>query len=496
MKKKDEKFDTGRLEGHSLKTRRDFLSLGLISGGAYFLAPSSLQAAVQGCAQKPAYAGLTPVLIFDLVGGSNIAGSNVIVGGAGGQADILVPTAYSKLGLPASMTPDKAGQVNTELGLHFHSDSGILRGIKSVTTGQMRASVDGMIFCSRSNDDTNNNEHNPLFWLNKAGAQGRIIQNIGTNAGISGGNSRPPLDSIVASASPSRVRGPTDNVNLVSLGQLSATNNGFFGSNQIAKAERVLRTIAGLSERKVESLSRRDLSSQLKKFIACGIDETENQFREYTPQDVDPLLDDKLKSVIPANLMTQGSFEGKLAATCKLLLDHYVGVGTIEIGGCDYHTGNRSAGEAKDLEIGRGIGYAIAMAAAKGEDLVIYVFSDGGVGAGGPIDDSMGGRGKISWTGDSGDRSSTFMIVYKHNGRPSIRRDNNNSPRRQIGFFKPDGNVSANALLTSNSRPNTAKAMVANYLALHGLEHTLASVVKDDPFKLNLDHYLAFEKMK
>ena len=70
------------------------------------------------------------------------------------------------------------------------------------------------------------------------------------------------------------------------------------------------------------------------------------------------------------------------------------------------------------------------------------------------------------------------------------------SQKRQVGYFQANGAVNPNAMLTSNSVTNTAKAMVANYLALHGLEGRLEQVVSDDPFRLQLDKYLMFDKLR
>ena len=85
------------------------------------------------------------------------------------------------------------------------------------------------------------------------------------------------------------------------------------------------------------------------------------------------------------------------------------------------------------------------------------------------------------------------MMVYKKDGKPQIRNTN----ARQIGHFKASSaSVENSALLTSNSVVNLSKAMVANYLALHGKEGMLESVVGDDPFRNNLDKYLVFNKLR
>src|SRR5687768_10642912 len=161
-------------------TRRDFLAQGFISGAAMIVAPSlfglfkSREAYAQAAAQcnLSAGAGRIPFVCFDLAGGANIAGSNVLVGGPTGQLDLLSPAGYEKLGLPSDMLPSLPGQVNTELGLAFHTDSAFLRGILSKTSATTRANTNGAIICARSENDTGNNPHNPMYGINKAGADG------------------------------------------------------------------------------------------------------------------------------------------------------------------------------------------------------------------------------------------------------------------------------------------------------------------------------------
>ena len=136
-----------RLEGHRRPvSRRDFLAQGFLTGAGMVMAPTLLsllraspaRAQTPGCVLR-AGAGLIPFLCIDLGGGASIAGSNVLVGGPGGQLDLLTAEGYSKMGLPSDMTPGNAGQVNTELGLAFHSDSAFLRGILSKTSVATRA---------------------------------------------------------------------------------------------------------------------------------------------------------------------------------------------------------------------------------------------------------------------------------------------------------------------------------------------------------------------
>ncbi|RPH52838.1 MAG: general secretion pathway protein GspF, partial [Lysobacterales bacterium] len=133
-------------------TRRDFLAQGFMSGAATVVAPSMLGMLMNpriSSALSPdiadmatnicritAGAGKVPFICFDLAGGANIVGSNVLVGKEGGQLDFLSTQGYSKQGLPGTMLPNNATTnfINTELGLAFHSDSAFLRGILEKTS--------------------------------------------------------------------------------------------------------------------------------------------------------------------------------------------------------------------------------------------------------------------------------------------------------------------------------------------------------------------------
>ena len=150
-------------------SRRDMLGRGLVSGAAFgsvglfglFSNPREAMAALQGdletiktdCGILGAGAGKIPFICFDLAGGANIAGSNVLVGGQGGQLDFLSSAGYSKLGLPGGMAPSTdPGVVKTDLGLAFHNDSPFLRGIQEKAPGAM-GNVNGCVIPARSEND-------------------------------------------------------------------------------------------------------------------------------------------------------------------------------------------------------------------------------------------------------------------------------------------------------------------------------------------------------
>lgn len=467
---------------HNPKSRRQFMAQGLLGISAMAFAPELLLKSANaqtatGCTLSTG-GGLTPVIIIDLAGGGNIPGSNVIVGGAGGQMNFL--QSYASLGLNANEHPN-LGNVNQDLGIAFHNQSGILAGIKSVASMQTQLQMDGTLFATISNDDTSNNQHNPIYWLNKAGAKGSLTQLAGTRETASGGNSLAPAESVNPTNAPVRVASRNDALNLVSLGN---SLTGTYNQNQL---DAILGRSASISQKRMENIPRRSLPDAIKQIVNCGFGGTPEQVKRFSPNVVDPDIANEPMTPIFNRITNQG-IRNAAKPIVKLVLDGILGAGTIVLGGYDYHDSTRVTGDRKDQELGELIGAIVESAAQRQKDVVVYVLTDGGVGTNGAADPN---NGRPIWTGDNGERSSTLMLVYKKDGRPAMRNN-----RRQVGYFQANGAVNAQGALTSNSVVNTAKAMVANYLALHGMEGQLERVVSDDPFRLQLDNYLMFDKLR
>src|SRR5690606_28442783 len=149
-----------------------------------------------------------------------IAGSNVLVGKQGGQLDFLSTAGYSKQGLPGDMVPsvtDAAGNsfINTDLGLAFHSDSQMLRGILEKIGPGTAGATNGAVIPARSENDTGNNPHNPMYGINRAGANGSLLALIGSQTSESGGNSMAPMDLINPEVRPTKIDRPSDVTGLV-----------------------------------------------------------------------------------------------------------------------------------------------------------------------------------------------------------------------------------------------------------------------------------------
>src|SRR5687768_1965613 len=222
-------------------TRRDFLAQGFTTGAASVVAPAAITAmlnprraaaALGGNLEQVARdvcgitqgAGKIPFICFDLAGGANIAGSNVLVGKEGGQLDFLSTQGYSKLGLPGNMLPNSATTdfINEEFGLMFHSDSAFLRGMLEKTSATTRAGVNGAIIPARSENDTGNNPHNPMYGIARAGAKGELLTLVGSENSESGGNSMAPAMLIDPQNRPTKIDRRSDVTGLVDTGEVAS----------------------------------------------------------------------------------------------------------------------------------------------------------------------------------------------------------------------------------------------------------------------------------
>ncbi len=472
-------------------TRREFLGQGFIGGLGIAMGPSLLgllartpdaYAAAAECGIDAPTAAMKriPFVAFDLAGGANLAGSNVLVGQNGGQLDPLDAAGYVKLGLPNGMHPTDAAQTSNELGVWFHADSALLRGIKDKASAATLANVNGCVFCARSNDDTQNNPHSPLYGIAKAGASGDLVTLIGTRNSVSGGNSVAPASQIEASLQPTKVASAADTRGLVDTGRL-ATLLGGNGS------VRVMQAIESISATKGGKLSEAEI---VKTMLGCAYSGTTEKVQQYGNPDVlNPVLDTDIAAIFPSQLGDSDFI--KTAAIMKLVVNGFAGAGTVQFGGYDYHTGNRSAGEAKDFKAGQAIGAVMQYAALLNKPVMIYLFSDGAVSSNGKIDNSTGGRGKGVWTSDNGTCAASLILVYNPNSRPQLRSETS----QQIGYYRANGAIETAATAVSNNVTQLAEAVVLNYLALHGDQGRFLQVLPTQGLgpASGWDQYIAFQ---
>jgi len=203
----------------------------------------------------------------------------------------------------------------------------------------------------------------------------------------------------------------------------------------------------------------------------CGYTKAAYTVDKYNnPGSVNPSLDPNVvgaSGIFSAAEFAANSDYQKTASVMKLVIDGNAAAGTIEMGGFDYHTGDRATGEARDLNLGNCIGAVLEYAARVKKPVMIYVFSDGSLASNGMIDTSVGGRDKGVWTADNQSVAATYFLVYNPNGKP-VPAQSNPELSLQIGNFNSDGSINTSGSPGGNNVPNLAQMVVLNYMALHG----------------------------
>jgi hypothetical protein len=485
-------------------TRRQFVAQGFLGGSAFVLGggvlslfsnPRQAYAALSGdlqpllanpCNIATVGAGKIPFICFDLAGGANIAGSNVLVGKEGGQLDFLSTAGYDKLGLPGDMVPGLNDPVtgqpyaNTDFGLAFHSDSAFRRGMLASMNPARAASLNGAVIPARSDNDTGNNPHNPLYGIARAGADGSILTLAGTSNTDSGGNSMGPVMLMDPELRPTKVDRPGDVTALVDTGDLV----GILGPDD---ATAVMESIYRISDRKmgaVENGQTVTSSAVVKDLVRCGYLKAADIADRFGGTPLNPADDPMI--VGPSGIFSDAEFNDngadgrefrKTASIMKLVINGFAGAACIEMGGYDYHGGRRAQGEVQDERAGRCMGACIEYAARIGVPLMLYVFSDGSVSSDGTIDSSAEGRGKGEWVSDDSSTAASFFLVYNPNGRPLLRgaTPEQQAMHQQIGYFDAGASVQRAATPAANNVNLLVNTVVLNYMALHGQEGQFAT---------------------
>ena len=494
------------------RTRREFIGAGLLSGPAMVMAPAWLGALLRAnranaggldpdisallastqCNVPLAGAGL-PFICFDLAGGANLVGSEVIVGQSGGQSNFLTTAGYGLLGVPGNMVPSSSANIDPSLGLLWHADGAIKRGIMSVIAPATANGVNGAVICAMSQNDTQTNPHNPMYGIADAGRTGQLLTLIGTESSVSGGNSQAPMELINPALQPTVISQPSDATALVPVPpgghqdplsvatlesqarisggtalQSSSTDNTAFGG--------ALSLPSG-SNPGVQLDANAVTDAQLKNQVRCAYVKAANTSNTFgSPAALDPTQDPIIQAIVKSTGLTfQDSDVAKTATVMKMVLHGFAGAGTITMGGYDYHDGTRATGEMRNFKAGQMIGMVLQYAATVQPapvPVMIYVFSDGSLNANGMVDNSAGGRGKLGWQGDNSSVASTFFLAYSPKGRPALRGA---ASTQQIGYFTPDGNVVSTSSPAANSVDSLVYTVLLNYMGLSGTDGTFGA---------------------
>ncbi len=510
-------WDAPQLHGDHPRpvTRRQFVSQGFMSGAAYtlgagalgiFSAPRNAMALSGDLASQLATpcnitdgAGKIPFICFDLAGGANIAGSNALIGQQGGQSDFLSTSGYEKMGLPGDMVPglqDASGAdfANFDLGLGFHLDSAFRRGIMTSLTPGREANINGAVIPARSDNDTGNNPHNPMYGIATAGAKGSILTLAGSENTDSGGNSMLPAMLFDPELRPTKVDRPSDVVNLVDTGELV----GILSEND---ATAVMESIYRISDQKMGAVNTQiSTDAAIKQAVRCGYLKAADIAERFGATPIDPTVDPEIVADDGTGIFTTAEFMAndrngsefrKTASVMKLVMNGFAGAGCVEMGGYDYHGGARAEGEVKDERAGRCMGAVLEYAARLNKPVMMYVFSDGSLSSNGAIDNSTAGRGKGEWDSDNSSTAASFFLVYNPTRRPTIigGTPEIQAVHQQIGAMDAGGSVMRAGSPVANNVNLLVNAVILNYMALHGEQANFGSLYQN-PDGSNWNHGL------
>jgi hypothetical protein len=503
-------------------TRRQLMGAGFLSGPAIVMAPAWLGALLKSqhadavtplpptinalraeCKLQtpPAGAGMgttgpVPFITIDLAGGANLMGSEAIAGMAGSPTNFISTAGFSKLGVPGSMVPTSTAFIDMTLGLPFHADSAILRGIKTKASATALAKVNGVVIPAISQNDTNSNPLNPMYLIAKAvsalpagTAFGQYATLIGTNATVSGGNSAAPAAYVDPTLQPTRIASSADNTALVGSSAGAASLNTVdvldaqaalstgtaadFSKSAVAPLNLVTATSASTSttaaaDASAATAANLALKEQLRcAYVKTGFTAATSAGPDSVNPDKDTLIVGGAAPIFTATDYMDSDFK-KTAAVMKLVMNGYAGAGTIVLGGFDYHSGNRADGETKNQKAGVVIGAIIAYADAVNTPVMINIISDGSLTSTGNADNSTAGRGKLGWQGDSQQVAASLILVYSPKGRPAVAMN-------QIGSLNADGTVNATSSPGANAPNLVTQLVTLNWMALNGIDASFAT---------------------
>ena len=150
---------------------------------------------------------------------------------------------------------------------------------------------------ARSDNDTGNNPHSPLYGVSMTGAQGSVVDLIGSRSSDSGGNSLAPASQINPEVRPTKVDRPSDVTGMVDVGNLTAI------LSDPADVTAVMESIARLTHKKMQV---GDISTGLsndaviKDLVRCGYLKSADIANRFAGVPVDPTLDSDIQAIFSA----------------------------------------------------------------------------------------------------------------------------------------------------------------------------------------------------
>jgi hypothetical protein len=387
--------------------------------------------------------------------------------------------------------------VSSALGLLWHSDGAILRGILTKASAATQAGPNGAVIPAMSQNDTQANTISPLYGIAEAGATGTVLPLVGSESSTSGGNSAALVYTINPALQPATIQQPSDAVALaptppggqvdpLALAELESETRISAGTSPYQGASSTGSEFTGaLSDpsgstpgvQLIPGSGNVSLDAALKNQVRCAYVKSANTANIFAagPAGLDPTQDQLIvggtNPIFTATDFQNGDVQ-VTASIMKLVIDGYAGAGTIALGGFDYHDGTRATGETRNFQAGQLIGAVLEYAQRKGTPVMIQLMSDGSLNSNGMVDTSAAGRDKLGWQGDNSTVAATVFLVFSPKGRPALR---NGVAGQQIGYFSSDGSVVTTSSPAANSVNQIPEVIMLNYMGLMGTDPQFAA---------------------
>jgi len=461
------------LNQHSkLVTRRDFMAKGLLSATAMTTLPTMwnlLQAAEKKVLKSKSLNTRSvedvPFLLFDLVGGAALP-ANFLVGKQGGPKDYLA--SYDRLG----WDPKSQNALDERFGVPMAGGniSKILQGMLQIMSADAQSNLRFATLLHFARDDNADNPLSPLALVTRSlSKSGKVISNaMGLRNSASGGFSRLIVNE--SNFKPMFVQSLNDLFNALGVGN---TFQGFSAES----VDAFVKLTSQLSKTQIEEVLRAPANDSTVQFInekyagfASGLADSSN---------IDPRVDPNAQAVY--NINQQNPVNSPSAVVASLVsgtLQGNLGPSVISISGCDYHTGNQTAGDAKDLEIGLQVGRAVELAKRYQKPLFFQLITDGGVSS---------DRGTRVWRTDDGVKCMSVMGYYHPTAAPKYRNQ-----KMQVGAYTDGQGVNLNTLI-GRSPALASYAAFANYLNISGKIGDFEKYAQNIFTSSELDSVLVFE---
>ncbi len=426
-------------------TRRQMLASGVIGFAGAMSLPDLL-----GLSLRKAYGSLVkegkvhdiglPFIAFDMAGGGALSG-NFLVGKQGGPTDLLA--SYDQLG----WNPRSTGALFSDFGLPVAATaSQLLAGILAGTTPEARANLRLGSICHFSQDDSSTNKLNPAALVLKATQPGQYISNgLGNVNSTSGGNSDTALPDLTLK--PTYVSDLNDVLGAAKFGGDAYSSVNMNQLKALAKGSLALSATQG-------KMLMGDSGGPTLQELAQIAYQKNIDFVQGV-SGLDPRADATMSALYGITTATPTSDPNVISAAIAMnALNGNSGPGVWTVGGCDYHDGTQSTGDAKDLEMGTAIGRAIEAAHKMQKPLFFQLLTDGGLSA---------QQGTRNWQEDSGSKGMTIVGFYHPKAAPKFHKN-----QIQIGYYT-DAQAAERSTLIGSDPLLVAYAVFANYLNCSGL---------------------------